>query len=243
MKRVAIITGATRGIGRGIALELARRGVNIAAIYSTDQNSANKLKEEVTDMGSDILLVRYNISQLNGIKDIVEQIKKYFGRIDYLINNVGINFFKNISDMSFEDWKRSQDIILNAPLLFCQAIIPTMRAQHFGRIVNIGASGSDYFKGKAGFGPLGVHKAALVILSRTLALEEIGNGITVNVIAPGSTKDAGDIPENERIPLSCIPLGRRVEIDEVVDGVLYFLSDKSRSVTGQFLGINGGLST
>lgn len=243
MNRVAIITGATRGIGRGIALELAIQGVNIAAIYSTDQNSANKLKEEVTDLGSDILLVHYNISQLNGIKDIVEQVKKHFERIDYLINNVGINVFKNISDMRFEDWKRSQDIILNAPLLFCQAVIPTMRAQHFGRIVNIGASGSDYSKGRVGFGSFGVHKAALVILSRTLALEEIGNGITVNVVAPGSTKDAGDIPENERIPLSHIPLGRRVEIDEVVNGVLYFLSDKSGSVTGQFLGINGGLST
>lgn len=82
-----------------------------------------------------------------------------------------------------------------------------------------------------------MHKAALVVLSRTLALEEIGSGITVNVVAPGSTQDAGDIPEDERISVSRIPLGRRVEIEEVVNGVLYFLSDKSAGVTGQFLGI------
>lgn len=243
MKRVALITGGTRGIGRGIAVELARQGIKLAVIYGTDQISAEKLREDIASLGGEVFLIRYDISQLNKIKDIVCQAKDYFGRIDYLINNVGINVYKSIKEVTLEEWKLSQDIILNAPFLFCKSVIPIMREQKFGRIVNIGASGSDYFKGKAGLGPFGVHKSALVVLSRTLALEEIGNGITVNVVAPGSTKDAGDILEGQRIPVSFIPLGRRVEVDEVVKGVLYFLSDKSAGVTGQFLGINGGLST
>lgn len=243
MKRVALITGGTRGIGRGIALELARQDVNLAVIYGADQHSAEKLREDIVGLGGKVFLIRYDISQLDKINDIVCQVKGYFGRIDYLINNTGINIFKSINEVMFKEWKLSQDIILNAPFLFCQAVIPIMREQHYGRIVNISASGSDYLKGVAGLGPFGVHKAALVVLSRTLALEEISNGITVNVVAPGSTKDAGDMPEDQRIPVSRIPLGRRVEIDEVVHGVLYFLSDKSSGVTGQLLGINGGLST
>lgn len=242
MKRVAIITGATRGIGRGIALGLAKNGVDIAAVYSTDQNAAEKLKEEIEASGSMAFIIRHDISKLDGIKDVVEQIIDHFGRVDYLINNVGINIFKTIDEVSFEEWKLSQDIILNAPFLFCKEVLPIMRAQNYGCIVNIGASGNDYFKGKTGLGPFGIHKSALVVLSRTLALEEIGNGITVNVVAPGSTENAGNVPDEKRIPLSQIPLGRRVEIDEVVNGVLYFLSDKSGSVTGQFLGINGGSS-
>lgn len=118
-----------------------------------------------------------------------------------------------------------------------------MRAQQFGRIVNIGASSKDYFKGTPGLGPFGIHKAALTVFTKTLALEEIINGITVNMVAPGSTRDAGTNPEERRIPVTLIPIGRRVEIDEVVDAIMYFLSDKANGVTGQFIGVNGGLST
>jgi 3-oxoacyl-[acyl-carrier protein] reductase len=88
-----------------------------------------------------------------------------------------------------------------------------------------------------------VHKGALSLLTKSLALEEIANGITVNMVAPGSTKDAGGSPEERRIPVGSIPLGRRVEIDEVVEAVMYFLSDNAAGVTGQCIGVNGGLST
>lgn len=101
----------------------------------------------------------------------------------------------------------------------------------------------DYYKGAVGVGAFGVHKAALTVLTKTLALEEIKYGITVNMVAPGSTKDAGTNPEEKRIPISSIPIGRRVEIEEVVDAIMYFLSDNANSVTGQFIGVNGGLST
>ena len=110
-------------------------------------------------------------------------------------------------------------------------------------MLNIGASSKDYYKGAPGLAAFGVHKTALMVLTKTLALEEIGNGITVNMVAPGSTAGAGTLPEEERIPISSIPLGRRVLVEEVVDAVMYFLTDSANSVTGQFLGVNAGLST
>jgi 3-oxoacyl-[acyl-carrier protein] reductase len=98
-------------------------------------------------------------------------------------------------------------------------------------------------KGAAGLGPFGVHKAALEVLTKTVALEEIAHGITVNMVAPGSTEGAGTLREEERIPVARIPLGRRVGLGEVADAVLYFFSERSGATTGQFLGVNGGLST
>lgn len=133
--------------------------------------------------------------------------------------------------------------LINAAFLLSRLALAPMRAQGFGRIINIGASSKNYLSGQGEAGAFGVHKAALLVLTRTLALEEMANGITVNMVAPGSTKDAGTIPEAQRIPIAHIPLGRRVEIHEVVEAVMYFLSDLAGSVTGQCLGVNGGLST
>lgn len=243
MNRVAVITGATRGIGKGIFNRLASQGVNIATIYKKDNESANKLEQEAKDFGILYYLDCFDIREFGRLDSFINEVKKKFGRIDYLVNNVGTDNFKNIFDTSFEEWKLSQDIILNAPVYLSKLVLPIMRAQKFGRIINIGASSKDYYKGAPGIGAFGVHKAALTVFTKTLALEEIKYGITVNMVAPGSTKNAGSNPEEKRIPIEQIPIGRRVEIDEVVDAVMYFLSDNSKSVTGQFIGVNGGLST
>lgn len=118
-----------------------------------------------------------------------------------------------------------------------------MRSRGFGRIVNIGASSKNYIQGAPGLSPFGIHKAALTVFTRTLALEEIKYGITVNMVAPGSTLGAGGKPKAERIPVSALPLGRRVDISEVVEPIIYFLSEAAAAVTGQVIGVNGGICT
>ena len=241
--RTAIITGATKGIGYGIAERFIKSGINIATIYHQDEEAATCLKKMGDVAGVGVIAQKLDVANVSELEDFVTFIRREFGCIDYLINNVGVNIFKPIAELTYLEWKLCQDIMLNAPFVLSKAVLPFMRKQSFGRIINIGASAKDYLKGTPGLAAFGVHKGALTLLTKTLALEEIAYGITVNMVAPGSTKDAGDLPEEKRIPINHLPLGRRVEIGEVVGAVMYFISDDASSVTGQCIGVNGGLST
>jgi NAD(P)-dependent dehydrogenase (short-subunit alcohol dehydrogenase family) len=241
--RAALVTGGTRGIGRGIVRKLIAAGVRVATVYHEDESAARALIREGDDAGVRPLVARINIAEFAPLEAFVNKTLETFGRLDYLVNNVGVNIFKPIRDLTFEEWRQSQDLILNAAFCLCRLALAPMRAQSFGRIVNIGASSKDYLHGHAGMGAFGVHKAALTVLTKTLAVEEIAHGITVNMVAPGSTRDAGTIPESQRIPISHIPLGRRVEVEEIAAAVMFFLSDHAASVTGQCLAVNGGMST
>lgn len=242
-QKVAVITGCTRGIGHEVFLRLAAEGVAVAGVYHRDEAAADAFRAEAEKAGIGWYLEKMDVSDPSHIPGFVSKVQGRFGRIDYLLNNVGVDSAASVVDVTPEQWKLSQDTILNAPFFFMKAVLPLMRSRHFGRVVNIGASSKDYMKGAAGLGPFGVHKAALEVLTKTVALEEIAHGITVNMVAPGSTEGAGTLREEERIPVVRIPLGRRVGLGEVADAVLYFFSERSGATTGQFLGVNGGLST
>lgn len=238
----AIITGGTRGIGRAVALRLASRGVSIAALCRSGGEDAASLSSELGRLGVQALIATCDVRDFAGLREFAGKVASRFGRVDYLVNNVGIDIFKTIDAASLEEWRRAQDVILNAPFVLTKEILPGMRQRRFGRIVMLGASSRDYERGAPGLGPFGVHKAALKVLVRTLALEEISHGITVNMVAPGSTAGAGSLPEEKRLPVSSIPIGRRVSLDEIVDAIDFFLSDSAAAVTGQCLNVNGGMS-
>lgn len=243
MKKAGIITGATRGIGNGLFKSLANKGISIATVYHEDEASAQTFREHAESIGVDYLIEKIDVRDYNMLDGFVQRVVKKFGRVDYLINNIGYDEWNLLNDITIDEWKLSQDIILNAPFYLSKLVLPIMRKQGFGRIVNLGASSNDYFKGVAGIGAFGVHKAALTVMTKTLALEEIRYGITVNMVAPGSTEGAGTTPEDQRIPIDKIPLGRRITVNEIVAAVEFFLSENASSITGQFLGVNGGLST
>ncbi|MGE5391615.1 MAG: SDR family NAD(P)-dependent oxidoreductase [Deltaproteobacteria bacterium] len=242
-RRAAIVTGATRGIGRGIFERLIGEGISVATVYHRDKKAASIIEKKARQAGVDCMIEKIDVTDDEGMEIFVKQAAERFGRVDYLVNNVGGDIFKTIYDMSMDEWFASQHLILNAPVFLCKQVLPYMRRQHFGRIVNLGASSKNYIQGTPGLSPFGIHKAALTVFTRTLALEEIGHGITVNMVAPGSTRGAGGKPEEARLPVSGIPIGRRVEIAEVVEPVMYFLSDAAAAVTGQVIGVNGGMST
>jgi NAD(P)-dependent dehydrogenase (short-subunit alcohol dehydrogenase family) len=242
-KRVAVVTGATRGIGKGIFRRLLREGHSVATIHHRDENAAEVLRQEAIQAGVACIVKNLDVSQLAALPRFIEEVQEQFGRVDFLINNVGIDDFNSVYELSLDDWRKSQDIILNAPFVLMKAVLPLMRRNGFGRIVNIGASSNDYLKGARNAGAFGVHKAALSVLTKTVAVEEMAHGITVNMVAPGSTAGAGILEEKDRIPVSAMPLGRRVSVDEVVAAVMYFLSEEAGAVTGQVLGVNGGMST
>ena len=240
--RTALITGTTHGIGLRLAERLSEKGVKISTIYRNNDDQANNLKKIIDNNGSESYIIKGDILDKNNIKTLIEGTINKWNRIDFLINNIGIDITKEIYNLSEEEWIMSQEIILNVPFRIIKLCLPIMRQQKFGRIINMGASSRNYMKGQFGLSPFGINKAALTILTQTLALEEIKNGITSNMVAPGSTADSGVNKEENRIPISQIPIGRRINRDEVVDGILFFLSENANSVTGQFLGINGGCS-
>jgi 3-oxoacyl-[acyl-carrier protein] reductase len=240
--RAAIITGATHGIGLRLAERLSAKGVRISTIYRDNDDQANNLKKIIDNNGSELFIVKGDITDKNNIKTLIEETINKWNRIDFLINNIGIDVKSEIYNLSEEEWIKSQEIMLNVPFRTIKLCLPVMRKQQFGRIINMGASSRNYMKGQAGLSAFGINKAALYILTQTLALEEIKNGITSNMVAPGSTSESGVNKEEDRIPISQIPIGRRINRDEVTDGIMFFLSENANSITGQFLGINGGCS-
>lgn len=239
--RVAVITGATHGIGLRLAERLAEKGVKIATIYKNDDEQAKSLEEKISEHSSSII-IKGDILDKNKIKLLINSALEKWGRIDFLINNIGSDISARISELSEAEWFESQEIILNVPFRTVKMCLPIMQKQHFGRIITIGASSKDYMKGQKGLAPFGMNKAALNIFTQTLALEEIANGITANMVAPGSTAEAGVNKEEDRIPISNIPIGRRITRDEISEAILYFLSERAECVTGQFIGVNGGCS-
>jgi NAD(P)-dependent dehydrogenase (short-subunit alcohol dehydrogenase family) len=240
--RVAVITGATHGIGLRLAERLAEKGVRIATIYRNNDAQAEALKRSVAVLGSDCAVIKGDIVAAENVRALIDTALTTWGRIDFLVNNIGIDISGPIAEVSDEDWRLSQEIIVNVPFRTIKACLPAMRDQGFGRIITLGASSRYYMTGQAGYAPFGVNKAALTVLTKTLALEEIRNGITVNMVAPGSTAEAGVNPEEKRLPISGIPIGRRITRDEVTEAILYFLSENAAAATGQVLGVNGGCS-
>jgi 3-oxoacyl-[acyl-carrier protein] reductase len=240
--RVAVITGATHGIGLRLVERLAEKGVKIATIYRDNDEQAEKLKSYLENLKVEFIILKGDITHPNNISNLVATSFDKWGRIDFLINNIGNDTWGNIFDLSIEDWMNTEELLLNVPFRMMKECLPIMRKQGFGRIINVGASSKNYMKGQAGLAPFGIFKGALNILSQTLALEEISHGITVNVVAPGSTSDSGIHKEEDRIPINKIPIGRRISRDEVTEAMLYFLSENSGVVTGQFIGVNGGCS-
>lgn len=241
--RVAVITGATHGICLRLAERLADKGVRIAIIYKDNDVQAESFAEAISSRNSESMVVKGNITEKNNLVTLVSNVIEKWGRIDFLVNGVGTDISAPISELSEDEWALSQEIILNVPFRLIKYCLPVMHEQHFGRIINIGASSRNYMEGQAGLAPFGVNKGALNILTKTLAIEEISKGITVNMVAPGSTAEAGVNKEEDRIPVSRIPIGRRMTRDEVTEAIMYFLSENAASVTGQFIGINGGCST
>jgi Dehydrogenases with different specificities (related to short-chain alcohol dehydrogenases) len=240
--RAAIITGATHGIGLRLAERLAEKGVHIATIYRSHDERAKSLADTVASLGAGSVVIKGDVIEKDNLKRLAECVLSKWGRIDFLVNNIGTDIWGPVYDLTEEDWMLSQEIILNVPFRLIKLCLPAMRARRFGRIINLGASSCNYMEGQASMAPFGVNKGALNILTKTLALEEISKGITVNMVAPGSTAESGTKSEEDRIPVSKIPLGRRMTRDEVTEAILYFLSKDAGCVTGQFIGVNGGCS-
>ncbi len=240
----ALVTGASRGLGRAFALTLARAGADVA-VTSRTLASLEGTKKEIEALGRRCLPVVLDVRDADSIKSAVTAVHAHFGRIDILVNNAGCNIRKPALDVTWEDWNTILDTNLRGPFFVAQAVARHMVEQGSGRIINIGSVTS--VAGYAGLGPYGASRGGIKQLTMSLAADWGPHGVTVNCLAPGWFKtsqnavmyeDAAWVSYlSEKIPL------RRPGAVEDLDGALVFLaSEAGRYVTGQTLLVDGGIS-
>jgi 3-oxoacyl-[acyl-carrier protein] reductase len=239
--RIALITGGSRGIGRGIAEGLAREGVRIAISYRSNKNAAQTTLKHLQEAGAECFAVEADATDERQVGTMVEKVIERFGRLDILINNVGEFNWKPVLESSREEW---EDVIasnLYSVFFASKAVVPVMRRQRWGRIVNLGAVGAERAFGQGTISAYAAAKAAVVSFSRSLAIEEAKNGITVNVVNPSNVDERGlTADEARRIRDARAPIGRPPSSDDVTAAVKFFASDGADYITGQVLNVTGG---
>ncbi|MGD6854661.1 3-oxoacyl-[acyl-carrier-protein] reductase [Bacillus infantis] len=238
----AIVTGASRGIGREIALELARQGANVAVNYSGSEAKANETVEEIKALGRDAFAVKADVSDSEAVTAMMKETIERFGSIDILVNNAGITRDNLLMRMKEEEWDEVISINLKGVFLCTKAATRQMMKQRSGRIINVssivGVSGNP---GQANYVAA---KAGVIGLTKTSAKELATRGITVNAIAPGFISTDMTDKLNEEVKeqmLSGIPLGRLGEPSDIAKVALFLASEDSRYMTGQTLHVDGGM--
>jgi 3-oxoacyl-[acyl-carrier protein] reductase len=239
--RVAVVTGGTRGIGRGIALGLAREGARIALVYRANKAAAQMALRELQTVGADCLAVETDVAEAARAEQLIKTVADRYGRIDVLVNNVGDFRWGTLAESSVEEWRSIFDSNVTTVFYMCRAAIPLMRKGRWGRIINMGAVGAERAFGQAKISAYAAAKAAVVAMSRSLALEEAKNGITVNVVNPSSIDEKDlTLEEARKLKDARYPIGRPPTVDDVAAAVSFFASEEAEYVTGQVVNVSGG---
>lgn len=239
--RVALITGASRGIGRSISLALAAQGAKIVAV-DVDLQATEEFVAELKAAGTEAVAVQGNVTVAADVEQMVKVAKETFDRIDILVNNAGITRDALLLRMKDEDWDAVLDVNLKGAFLCTRAVAKLMTKQRNGRIINIASVVGQM--GNAGQANYCASKAGLMGLTRSNARELSKRNITVNAVAPGfiATAMTDALPEDKRQELAAqIPLARLGSADDIAYTVLFLASDQAGYITGQVVGVNGGM--
>ena len=240
--KVALITGASRGIGQAVALEMARAGADIAVNYSGSEAAAQATVDQVKALGRKAILVKANVADADEVAAMVEAVQAEFGHIDILVNNAGITRDTLLMRMKDSDWDDVININLKGVYLVTKAVSKLMMKQRSGRIINM--SSVVGVTGNAGQANYSASKAGVIGFTKTCAKELASRGILVNAIAPGfiHTDMTDVLPDKvKEATLAAIPLHRMAEPKEVASVAVFLASEYASYITGQVLNVDGGM--
>jgi NAD(P)-dependent dehydrogenase (short-subunit alcohol dehydrogenase family) len=244
--KVALITGGSRGIGRGIAIGYAREGADVLVHYRARKDQAGEVVEEIRKIGRKAESVQVDMGDAERIERFIEGAWGVFGRIDILVNNAGIAYFESFLNLSFEQWRKVLSVNLDGVMLCCQHVARKMIEDGIkGKIINI--SSVNGFQVERDHTDYNVSKAGLDMLTKSMAAELGPYGINVNSIAP-------DIVSTDILPegfwereggafIAKTPLGRKAEVEDCVGPAIFLASDESRYMQGHILILDGGMTT
>ena len=238
--QTAVVTGASRGIGRACAIELARAGANVVINYKTNEEAANSCKEAIEAEGVKALVVQADVSDAAQAKSLIETAEKEFGQIDILVNNAGVNRDRTVQRMSTEEWDEVIQTDLSSMFYCTNAVIAGMRERNYGRILNMASIIGQM--GNLGQANYAAAKAGMIAFTKSAAKELARFNITVNAICPGFIETDMVTSLNDEIRqnlISNIPLGRFGTAEEVATTVR-FLCTEGSFYTGSQLSLNGG---
>jgi 3-oxoacyl-[acyl-carrier protein] reductase len=241
--RKAVITGASSGIGAGVARAFAAEGADVAVNFPTEKEAAaaEAVCQELRNAGRDALAVRADVSDEAEVAALAEVALAHFGRVDILVGNAGIATSAPVHEMSAAMWDRMLAIHLRGVFLCARAFLPAMKKHGYGRIIHTASQLA--YKGAAGFAHYTAAKAGIIGFTRSLALELGEADITANCVAPGATQTpilAGVPDEILETIRASIPKGRLAEVDDIVPAYVFLASDEARYMMGQCVSPNGG---
>lgn len=243
MKQTAIVTGGSRGIGRAVAVRLAKDGMNLVINYRGNSAAAEETERLCRELGAEVLLVQGDVSCAEDCEKLAAQAKEAFGRVDVLVNNAGITRDGLLARMTEEDFRAVLDVNLVGPWNMMKAVNRIMMKQRYGRIVNL--SSVTGLMGNMGQTNYAAAKAGILGMTKSYAREVASRGITVNAVAPGfiDTDMTEAMPEGAKDKIvTGIPIGRTGKPEDVAEAVAFLASEQAGYITGEVLRVDGGMA-
>lgn len=243
MKQTAIVTGGSRGIGRAVAVRLAKDGMNLVINYRGNSAAAEETERLCRELGVEVLLMQGDVSRAEDCEKLAAQAKEAFDRVDVLVNNAGITRDGLLARMTEEDFRAVLDVNLVGPWNMMKAVNRIMMKQRYGRIVNL--SSVTGLMGNMGQTNYAAAKAGILGMTKSYAREVASRGITVNAVAPGfiDTDMTEAMPEGAKDKIiTGIPMGRTGKPEDVAEAVAFLASEQAGYITGEVLRVDGGMA-